>query len=255
MVYLQYPMFDETVPTATNVASLQQWPPSLKEVKPDWLPVLTEFFESEAGKRLNNKIINALEQGCIIYPPDPLRAFKLLALKDVKVVILGQDPYHTPGMADGLAFSASKSKKVPPSLRNILKELDRDLGGERLKEQKTDLSSWLEQGVLLINAVFTVEQGKPGSHADWGWQDLSDELIKLLAKSKEYKIFMLWGAFAQQKGSIITLVDLSERHLCLKANHPSPLSAAKGTNPFVNCSHFSKANTFLKTNYKLTVNW
>ncbi len=248
-------MFDETVPNGANVASLQQWPPSLKEVKSDWLPVLTEFFESAVGKKLNDKIINALEQGCIIYPPDPLRAFKLLALKDVKVVILGQDPYHTPGMADGLAFSASKSKKIPPSLRNILKELDRDLGGQRLKEQKTDLSHWLEQGVLLINAVFTVEQGKAGSHADWGWQDLSDELIKLLAKSKEYKIFMLWGAFAQQKESIITLVDSSERHLCLRANHPSPLSAAKGTSPFVNCSHFSKANTFLKTNYKLTVNW
>ena len=191
------------------------------------------------------------------YPPKELifAAFNYCSFKDVKVVILGQDPYHTPGMADGLAFSASKSKKVPPSLRNILKELDRDLGGERLKEQKTDLSSWLEQGVLLINAVFTVEQGKAGSHADWGWQDLSDELIKLLAKSKEYKIFMLWGAFAQQKESIITLVDSSERHLCLRANHPSPLSAAKGTNPFVNCSHFSKANTFLKANYKLTVNW
>lgn len=251
----QINMFDTNSSEDTAVAKLQHWPPSLEGIKADWLPVLNQFFESAIGQSLNQKICHALAQGKVIYPPDPLRAFKLIALKDVKVVILGQDPYHTPGMADGLAFSAYKSKKIPPSLRNILKELDRDLGGNRISQAKTDLTSWTEQGVLLLNTVFTVEQGLAGSHATWGWQVLSDELIKILAKSKEYKIFMLWGAFAQQKQSIIASVDSSERHLCLRANHPSPLSATKGTNPFVNCSHFSKANSFLQANYKFTVNW
>lgn len=251
----QLSIWEEAPVQPESVASLQQWPPQLEEVYPDWLPLLEEFFLSEQGQSLSKRIEQALSQGKTIFPPDPLRAFKLIALKDVKVVILGQDPYHTHGMADGLAFSASKSKKIPPSLRNILKEIDRDLGGNRLQQAQTDLTHWVQQGVLLMNTVLTVEQGLPGSHAQWGWQVLTDEMIKLLAKSKEYKIFMLWGALAQQKQSIITAVDSSERHLCLRANHPSPLSATKGTNPFVNCSHFSKANRFLQTNYKFSINW
>lgn len=186
--------------------------------------------------------------GKIIYPrsSDIFNALNLTQFADVKVVIIGQDPYHGPNQAHGLCFSVKPGVPPPPSLLNIFKELESDLGVVRPKDGC--LLKWAAQGVLLLNAVLTVEAGKPQSHRQIGWGRFTDRIISLLSERREGLVFMLWGADAQQKG---LMVDSSKHHV-LKTTHPSPLSAHRG---FLGCKHFSKANQFLKAQGASEINW
>ncbi|KAJ3302665.1 hypothetical protein HDV03_004785 [Kappamyces sp. JEL0829] len=171
-----------------------------------------------------------------------------LAPKDVKVVIIGQDPYHGPGQAHGLCFSVQKGVRVPPSLVNIYKELSSDLGTQFKIPGHGMLQAWQSQGVLLLNATLTVRKGAPNSHAKWGWAQFTDAVIQYLAKNRANLVFMLWGGFAQKKGSHID----PKRHLVLKAAHPSPLGADKG---WWGSKHFSKANAYLESKGKDPIEW
>jgi uracil-DNA glycosylase len=172
------------------------------------------------------------------------RAFELCALEDVKVVILGQDPYHGLRQANGLAFSVHAGQKAPPSLRNMLKEVWDDVGGMPW----VDLTRWAEQGVFLLNTVLTVEEKKPGSHSKFGWETFTDEVIRTISQHQQHVVFMLWGNYAQKKEA---LIDTS-KHLVLKAPHPSPLSSYQG---FFGCRHFSQANVFLEGKGLSSVKW
>ena len=175
---------------------------------------------------------------------DVFRAFELTPLNQVSVVILGQDPYHGPGQANGLAFSVHAGQKAPPSLRNILKETWDDTGGMPW----VDLSRWAEQGVFLLNTVLTVEEKKPGSHGGFGWDAFTDEVIRTISHQQPHVVFMLWGNYAQKKEGLID----TTKHAVLKAPHPSPLSAYQG---FLGCKHFSKANAFLESVGIRPVHW
>jgi uracil-DNA glycosylase len=173
-----------------------------------------------------------------------MRAFQITPLGNVRVVIIGQDPYHGPGQANGLAFSVHAGQKPPPSLRNILKEVWDDEGGMPW----VDLTRWAEQGVFLINTILTVEEKKPGSHSNIGWEYFTDEVIRTISASQPHVVFMLWGNYAQKKE---VLID-ANKHLVLKAPHPSPLSAYQG---FLGCRHFSKANYFLESKGLGKITW
>ena len=190
--------------------------------------------------------VNSAYADTICYPPksEVFRAFQLCALEDVKVVILGQDPYHGPAQANGLAFSVHAGQKAPPSLRNLLKEVWDDVGGMPW----VDLTRWAEQGVFLLNTVLTVEEKKPGSHSKFGWETFTDEVIRIISQHQPHVVFMLWGNYAQKKE---ILIDTS-KHLVLKAPHPSPLSAYQG---FFGCKHFSQANVFLEGKGLSSVKW
>jgi uracil-DNA glycosylase len=185
-----------------------------------------------------------------IYPAQErvLRALELTDFDAVRVVILGQDPYHGPGQADGLAFSVPEGVQAPPSLRNIFDEIQRDVYGGQPQPFSTDLSRWARQGVLLLNAVLTVEAGKAASHQGLGWEPLTDEIVATLAQQREHLVFMLWGRFAQSKRRLID----GRRHLILEAPHPSPLSASQG---FLGCGHFSKANRYLAEHGFAPIQW
>ena len=178
----------------------------------------------------------------MIYPPEPLRALALTPLHSTRVVILGQDPYHGPGQAEGLAFSVPPGVKIPPSLRNIFKELQRDLGLP--PAASGHLGAWARRGVLLLNTCLTVEDGAPASHAKLGWEALTDALIQAAAQDAAPKVFMLWGAHAQAKAALIAAAG--PQHLLLQANHPSPLSATRPPRPFIGCGHFSQAAAWLR---------
>ena len=182
-----------------------------------------------------------------VYPSNKktFRALKLTGVDDVKVVILGQDPYHGRNQANGLAFSVEKGLQIPPSLKNIYKEIKEDLGMEPPKHG--DLSFLAEQGVLLLNSVLTVNHGDPASHANHGWEEFTDKIIEIL-DHKKHIVFMLWGGYAQKKGFKIR----KESHCILNASHPSPLSAHRG---FFGCRHFSKANKFLADSGRSQVDW
>jgi uracil-DNA glycosylase len=179
-----------------------------------------------------------------------LRAFDLTPRDQVRVVIVGQDPYHGAGQAEGLAFSVPASVRIPPSLRNVFKELQRDLG--LAVPVQGHLGMWARRGVLLLNTSLTVEEGRPGSHAGQGWEALTDEIIKSLSRDEAPKVFMLWGAHAQAKA---VWPVASGGHLVLMANHPSPLSARRGPAPFLGCGHFSAANRFLAASGSLPIDW
>jgi uracil-DNA glycosylase len=183
-----------------------------------------------------------------IYPPgkEIFRAFDCCDFNQVKVVIIGQDPYHGPGQANGLCFSVRDGVRMPPSLVNIFKEIKKDLG----KEIPTsgDLGRWADQGVLLLNATLTVKAGTPGSHQNKGWESFTDAVIKKISDERENVVFLLWGAYAQKKGEII---DRS-KHFVLMSAHPSPFSADRG---FFGCKHFSKANQYLKSKGLPEINW
>ncbi|OEE32839.1 uracil-DNA glycosylase [Vibrio ordalii] len=187
--------------------------------------------------------------GKVIYPPaaDVFNAFRFTEFGDVKVVILGQDPYHGPNQAHGLCFSVLPGVKTPPSLVNIYKELVQDIPGF-VTPQHGYLKSWAEQGVLLLNTVLTVEQGMAHSHANTGWETFTDRVIEAVNQQREGVVFLLWGSHAQKKGSMI---DRSKHHV-LVAPHPSPLSAHRG---FLGCKHFSKTNQLLIEQGKAPVNW
>ncbi len=229
--------------SAPLAARLQAWQPAAWPVAADWQMLVDQFMASSNGAALGQYVQQRLTEGATIYPPQPLRALQLTALQEVKVVILGQDPYHGPGQAEGLAFSVASSVKIPPSLRNIFKELQRDLGLPTPMSALShgSLQSWAQQGVLLLNTTLTVEDGQPASHAKRGWEVLTDAIIQACAQKTKPVVFMLWGGHAQAKQALIAMHNLDARHQVLSANHPSPLSALRPPAPFIGCGHFSAA--------------
>lgn len=229
------------------------WPADLQGLDAGWRPLVDAFLSSEAGLALSKRLTDALQAGHTIYPPEPFRALSLTPLSGVRVVILGQDPYHGPGQAEGLAFSVAPGVRLPPSLRNIFKELQQSLGVPPPADGS--LVRWANQGVLLLNTCFTVEAGQAASHAHWGWEVLSDQLVKTVAQSSKPVVFMLWGAQAQAKKALIEAAGSSGRHLVLMANHPSPLSALRAPAPFMGCGHFAQANDFLAQSGEKTITW
>ena len=212
-----------------------------------WLELLNQEFRKPYMQSLREFLIQEKLKNKVVYPPneETFRALRLTGVDDVKVVILGQDPYHGRSQADGLAFSVQKGIKLPPSLRNIFKEIEDDLGLDSPKHG--DLSFLAEQGVLLLNSVLTVNEGDPASHANRGWEAFTDKIVEILDHKKNI-VFMLWGGYAQKKASKID----KESHCILKATHPSPLSAHRG---FFGCRHFSKANEYLVLNGLNPIKW
>lgn len=194
--------------------------------------------------------VNALRETRTIYPPEGrvFFALEVTSFDEVKVVIVGQDPYHGPGQAHGLAFSVPDAVAAPPSLRNIFKEVADDIYDGEMPARSTDLTRWAEQGVLLLNASLTVDAGKAGSHADLGWIGLTDAIIHQLSEQRDHLVFVLWGRYAQSKRSLID----TDRHLVLDAPHPSPLSAYRG---FFGCGHFSEANAYLRKHGRGPIVW
>ena len=218
-----------------------------------WEAPIKRFFESPEGKNLVGFLRGRIKEGVRIFPVDPFRALRLVAPKDVRVVILGQDPYHEVGQATGLSFAVpSTLKKLPPSLKNIFKEIARETG--RSLRINGDLSDWAEQGVLLLNSSLTVEEGRAASHAKLGWEALTDAILIHLLKVKRPRVFLLWGAHAQAKEQLIQENSLGET-LILKANHPSPLSALRGPAPFIGCGHFLEVNRFLSKHGEEEILW
>jgi uracil-DNA glycosylase len=224
---------------------LMRWEPENWPLAEGWRPVVDTFLSSTAGLRLASFIRERLAAGAVIYPPRPLRALEVTPLPSVRAVILGQDPYHGPGQAEGLAFSVPAGVKLPPSLRNIYKEF-RCAPDEALPTHGS-LLQWAHSGVLLLNACLTVEDGQPGSHAKKGWEVLTDALLGELAARASPCVYMLWGAHAQAKAPLIE--ETAARHgreaLILQANHPSPLSASRPPVPFLGCGHFAQARDWL----------
>jgi len=210
-------------------------PELLDRAPADWWSVIDAWRISPTGRALIEYIERRRQAGAVIYPADPLRALALTPLAAVRVVILGQDPYHGPGQAEGLAFSVPAGVRPPPSLRNIFIELQRDLGLPA--PANGHLGSWARQGVLLLNTSLTVEDAQPASHAGRGWESLTDALIETVAAEPRRIAFLLWGAHAQAKAPLIERVAPG-RHLLLRANHPSPLSARRPPQPFIGCGHF-----------------
>jgi uracil-DNA glycosylase len=207
----------------------------------DWQPHVDAWRASEAGRSLVDFVDARIAAGAVVYPADVFRALRLTPLHAVHVVILGQDPYHGPDQAEGLAFSVGTAQRLPPSLRNIFKEVQRDLG--QAPPVQGSLVAWAQRGVLLLNTTLTVEDGQPASHARRGWETLTDRLIGAVAQAPRSKIFMLWGAHAQAKAPLIAAAGPA--HRVLQSNHPSPLSALRPPAPFIGCGHFSQARRFL----------
>ncbi len=218
---------------------LQSADPAAWLVAPGWRALVDGFFAGQAGQGLLGFLQQRLDAGAVVFPPQPLRALQLTPPDEVRVVILGQDPYHGRGQAEGLAFSVAPGVAFPPSLRNIFKELQRDLGTPppAFPQPGGSLVKWAQKGVLLLNTCLTVEEGQPASHSGKGWELLTDAVIRQVSQEAQPAVFMLWGAHAQSKR---TLIDAS-RHLVLTANHPSPLSALRPPVPFMGCGHFSQA--------------
>lgn len=220
-------------------------------VPPSWRAVLAPVLESPATRSLAAFLRDEQAAGKTIYPPAATRlaALELTPPEAVKVVILGQDPYHGPGQAHGLAFSVQDGVKVPPSLANIYKELASDLG--LATPLHGNLTVWARQGVLLLNAALTVEDGQPGSHQGRGWEAITDAVVAAVAARPEPCVFLLWGSHAQKKAQSVPGL-MNSHHLVLTAPHPSPLSAHRG---FLGCRHFSQANAFLAAKGRGEVNW
>lgn len=217
------------------------------KIADSWKALLNNEFEKKYFKELALFIKSQYSEK-IVFPPGKFifRAFDLCSLENLKVVILGQDPYHTPGVANGLAFSANDGKRIPPSLLNIFKELKDDLGIEI--PTTPNLTKWALEGVLLLNATLTVEKGKAGSHQGIGWETFTDNVIKLISEAKNNLVFILWGAYAHAKEQ---LIDKS-KHLIIKSPHPSPFSAQRG---FFGSKPFSRTNTYLKEHQIEGVKW
>lgn len=223
---------------------LLRWEPQHWPVAAGWRPVIDEFLASGAGQRLGEFIAARLAAGATIFPPRPFRALEETPLASVRAVVLGQDPYHGRGQAEGLAFSVPAGVALPPSLRNILREL---ACGEVPPPSGGSLLPWARQGVLLLNTCLTVEEGQPGSHAKRGWERLTDALLDAVARRASPCAYLLWGAHAQARAGLIR--EGAERNGCdillLQANHPSPLSARRPPVPFLGCGHFAQAREWL----------
>ncbi|WP_462381732.1 uracil-DNA glycosylase [Pseudomonas sp. Marseille-QA0892] len=218
------------------------------KLEPGWKHALRDEFDKPYMAQLRAFLQKEKAAGKAIYPPGPLifNALNTTPLEQVKVVILGQDPYHGPGQAHGLCFSVQPGVPAPPSLQNIYKELKRDLNIDMPTHGY--LQSWAEQGVLLLNTSLTVEQGNAGSHAKQGWQPFTDRIIEVVSEQRDHLVFLLWGAHAQSKQR---LVD-PKKHLVLKSAHPSPLSAHRG---FLGNGHFSRCNAFLEQRGLAAIDW
>jgi len=246
-----------------------------------WQTTLHDERISRALEQLSQHLDLRKQAGAVIYPARPFRALETIAPHDIKIVILGQDPYHGPGQAQGLAFSVPDDLKRPPSLRNIFLEIERS-HPERAQDSENvsissyrfepsrigslaqgrldigppvpgnDLSCWADQGVLLLNTVLTVEDGRPASHAKLGWEVVTDAFITTAAADNAPKVFMLWGAHAQTKRDLIAA---HPGHLILAANHPSPLSARRPPAPFIGCNHFKIANVWLSQQNRTPIQW
>lgn len=212
-----------------------------------WRTQVDAFLASGQGAALQKFLVGRVAAGARIYPPSPLRALELTPFDAVRVVILGQDPYHGAGQAHGLAFSVPDGRRPPPSLRNVHAELAREFG---VAPRAVSLEPWARQGVLLLNTVLTVEDGQPGSHARRGWEVLTSDLLAVLGRDPRPRVFMLWGAHAQQSAPRV-----AEHHLVLTANHPSPLSARRPPQPFIGCGHFSRADEFLVAGGGRPIDW
>ena len=224
---------------------LTQWAPHQWPVATDWLGAVDAFLASPDGLKLASFLRARLAAGATIYPPQPLRALELTPLHSVRAVVLGQDPYHGPGQAEGLAFSVASGVRLPPSLRNIFKEMQ-GMPDEPLPANGS-LVAWARRGVLLLNTSLTVEDGQPGSHAKKGWESLTDTLLAEVAKTASPCVYLLWGAHAQAKAGLIeqTAREHGREALLLQANHPSPLSANRPPVPFLGCGHFVQAREWL----------
>lgn len=224
---------------------------ALNRVKMDtsWKYALADVLTSHTMQTLREFLSKQKQADQIIYPPSSLifNALNTTPLDQVKVVIIGQDPYHGPNQANGLCFSVQRGIPLPPSLRNIYQELYTDLGIPPAKHG--DLSSWAKQGVLMLNSVLTVNAGQPTSHQNQGWEYFTDKVIDVINNTTEHTVFILWGAYAQKKGQRID----THKHLVLKAAHPSPLSANRGG--FFGCKVFSKTNEYLIQHGKLPIQW
>ncbi len=251
-------LFRDLPDPAATQPRLTVWDPRVWPVAQDWRPVVDRFLASAPARELDQFIRARLAAGATIYPPQPFRALELIALSQVKVVILGQDPYHGPGQAEGLAFSVAPGVRLPPSLRNIFKEIARSSGAAM--PASGSLVRWAQQGVLLLNTCLTVEEGQPASHSKQGWEVLTDGIIKAILANGNPVVFMLWGAQAQAwRGLVGDDADLAGRgggrHLVLTANHPSPLAALRPPQPFMGCGHFGLANEFLRKHGAQPINW
>ena len=236
--------------TVSEAPRLEQWPTGLEALAPGWREPVERFLASDDGRQLSAFLQRRLQEGAIVYPPNPLRALQLTPSESVRVVILGQDPYHGPGQAYGLAFAVGPQVRTPPSLRNIRVELTREYGCEPVADGL--LEHWARQGVLLLNASLTVEAGLPASHARIGWQALTQSLFGQVRASAQPVVFMLWGAHAQSQ---LPPEDQRAPHLWCLANHPSPLSALRPPVPFIGCGHFRRANDFLRTHGLAGIDW
>lgn len=223
---------------------------STREIKlhSQWREVIGGEFEKDYMQSLREFLLQRKQQGAVIYPPTNqwFSALNTTPFEDVRVVVLGQDPYHGVGQAHGLCFSVTPGIKVPPSLANIYKEIKSDLGIDQ--PNHGCLISWAQQGVLLLNATLTVEDGCAGAHQGKGWEQFTDKIIKAVNQKREGVVFMLWGSYAQKKSIMID----SSRHLILKSVHPSPLSAYRG---FFGCGHFSAANHYLQERGVKPIDW
>ncbi len=223
-----------------SLQRLQNWEPQHWPVAPDWQPTVASFLASPTGRALGDFIRERLQAGATVFPPRPFRALELTPLAQVRAVILGQDPYHGLGQAEGLAFSVAPGVKLPPSLRNIFKER-----GEQ--PANGSLVDWARRGVLLLNTSLTVEEGQPASHAKRGWEALTDALIERVAATASPCVYFLWGAHAQAKAGLIEASARAHGReaLVLQTNHPSPLSATRGPVPFIGSGQFERARRWL----------
>jgi len=224
---------------------LRAWHPEQLALAAGWAQVVDGFFASTAGQSLSSFLRERLAAGAVVYPPRPLRALETTPLAEVHAVILGQDPYHGPGQAEGLAFSVPDGVKLPPSLRNIYKELH--VGRDGSSPSSGSLLRWAQHGVLLLNAILTVEDGRPGSHAKRGWEALTDAVLAEVAARATPCVYLLWGAHAQAKAGLVESTARAHGRdaLVLQANHPSPLSASRPPVPFLGCGHFAEARAWL----------
>ena len=217
----------------------------------DWQPLLEAWRSSAAGRSLIDAVDARVAAGAVVYPAQVFRAFEATSLAATKVLILGQDPYHGDGQAEGLAFSVAPGQPLPRSLRNVFKELQRDCGV--VAGHSGSLLPWAHRGVLLLNSALTVERGAPGAHSALGWQSLTDAVCDALAADPAPKVFMLWGAHAQTKALLLDRADRA--HLLLRSNHPSPLAAGRPPLPFLGCGHFGLAERFLTMAGRGPVGW
>lgn len=215
----------------------------------EWKQPLAQAFLSPYMTALRQFLAEERRQGKTIFPPpaEYFNALNTTPLSQVKVVILGQDPYHGPGQAHGLCFSVRKGVPAPPSLQNVFREINMDLGIP--PSRHGELTHWAEQGVLLLNSVLTVEAGNAASHQGRGWEQFTDEVVRVLNEQGDHLVFLLWGSYAQRKGQIIN----PEKHLVLKATHPSPMAANRGG--FFGCRHFSQANAWLEKHGREPIDW